>query len=934
LTLSEPVYAGDRAYYRQALATQDFAAGEYQIGRITGRPGINFGYPVFAENGQVSAVVFAALDLAWLNDLAANLHLAEGTVLLMVDRQGAILTRYPDDGQWGGQRVSGTFMTQATLSEQEATATELVGLDGVPRLYIFAQLSNESQVGALLGVGIPIAAIYEAAVAELARNLTGLAIMALLFLALALVSADFLVLRRVKALVEAARRLGGGDLSARTGQAHDAGEMGVLAQTFDEMAESLERREAQHQRAEAEARRQAATNAQLYDQAQRRLRRLQALNAIDRAITARYQLEETLDVVLEQVTTQLEVDAANILLLDREESVLTFAAGRGFRSKRIQNIRLPLGEGYGGRVALEHQTLIIPDLENAEGFLQAPQIAGEGFVNYCGVPLITEGEVQGILGVFNRSALEFEAEWIGFLEALALQAAIAIDNARLFGETLQLLEQTQTQAREIEQIVDTMPEGILLLTARQQVKKVNPLGQEYLAALSTATVGDIVDTIGDQPLERLLQPVSTGQLWQKLPAQKSNRSFEFAALPIEYEAGVAGWVILLRDVTEERRHQEYQQAQDRLATLGQLTAGIAHDFNNIMAIISIHSQTLTLKPDHPKRREYLVNISTQAMRAAELIGQLLDFSRASPLKRTPIDLLPLVKELVKLMKRTLPSNVVISLDSGEGDYIVEADPTRLQQVLMNLAVNAQQAMAGGGKLHIALRLLNMMSDQQPPLPDMEAGEYICLSVADTGNGIPEAALPRIFEPFFTTKPRGQGTGLGLAQVHGIVKQHDGFITVTSTPVEGTTFTIYLPAADVSKGAFVQRPDETNMAALGGDETILLVEDNPFARTAVHDALQEMGYRVLEAENGQQALMLLQQEPDAIDLVISDSVMPEMGGLALHERLARDFTKVHFIMMSGYSPEIRDDIVWVKKPFTISELTGKIRQVLAGDSSES
>ncbi|HSM55853.1 MAG TPA: GAF domain-containing protein, partial [Candidatus Sulfomarinibacteraceae bacterium] len=271
---------------------------------------------------------------------------------------------------------------------------------------------------------------------------------------------------------------------------------------------------------------QAITNARLFEQAQRRLRRLQALNAIDRAITARLELPETLDVVLEQVTTHLQVDAANILLLDRQSQVLEYAAGRGFRSQAVQKSRVPLGEGYSGRVALERRTISIPDLNRAEGFVQAPLLAEEEFVAYCGLPLVAEGEVLGVLGAFHRSPLDLEEEWQEFLEALAFQAAIAIDSAGLYAETRRLLEKTREQAQQVRQIVDTMPEGVLLLNVQGQVILANPLGQTYLEQLAEARSGDVLTQLGGRPLAELLQPVDEGHPWYELTCAQPEQIFE------------------------------------------------------------------------------------------------------------------------------------------------------------------------------------------------------------------------------------------------------------------------------------------------------------------------------------------------------------------------------------------------------------------------
>jgi two-component system, cell cycle sensor histidine kinase and response regulator CckA len=242
-----------------------------------------------------------------------------------------------------------------------------------------------------------------------------------------------------------------------------------------------------------------------------------------------------------------------------------------------------------------------------------------------------------------------------------------------------------------------------------------------------------------------------------------------------------------------RESERHTQQQERLAAVGQLAAGIAHDFNNIMAVIVLYTQMSLRMPDIPTQlRGRLQVVDQQAARATELIQQILDFCRRAVLEPRPMDLEPFLKEIVKLLERTIPENIKMELTYGADDYTVNADPTQMQQAVMNLVVNARDAMLpkGGGKLDIELDRLRMTRHQEPPLPKMEAREWV--RVTDTGIGIPPEALPHIFEPFSTTKEMGKGTGLGLAQVYGIVKQHKGHIDVATKVGGGTTFTLYLP----------------------------------------------------------------------------------------------------------------------------------------------
>ena len=344
-------------------------------------------------------------------------------------------------------------------------------------------------------------------------------------------------------------------------------------------------------------------------------------------------------------------------------------------------------------------------------------------------------------------------------------------------------------------------------TPSQRVILANPAARKYLAFL----LGDFEF---DQPLTQLAgQPISSllekgpEQNWRELQASgEQNRIYEFAAQPLESGGENSGWVLVLRDVTEERANLRRVQMQERLATVGQLAAGIAHDFNNIMAAIVVYTDLLAIDPKlNPENREHVKIIQQQIQRSTSLIRQILDFSRRSIMEPCPIDLLPFIKELDKLLGRILPENILLRLSYSPGAYMIQADPTSLQQVFMNLALNARDAMPAGGILQFALSRQSILEDERPPLPELSPGSWIRLSISDNGVGIPESTLSHIFDPFFTTKPVGKGTGLGLAQVYGIVKQHGGSIDVQSVIGAGTTFRLFFPELIM--------PEEKPVAAL-------------------------------------------------------------------------------------------------------------------------
>lgn len=501
-------------------------------------------------------------------------------------------------------------------------------------------------------------------------------------------------------------------------------------------------------------------------------------------------------------------------------------------------------------------------------------------------------------------------------------------------ERERLLRQVQEQTRQMQQIIDTVPEGVLLLDNALCLLLCNPSAVAYLPVLTSTPVwqpGQTLAQLGGYPIAELLSPPPRG-LWHETSV--GQRHFQITARAIETGPMMGGWVLVLRDVTEEYAIRETAQRQDRLATVGQLAAGIAHDFNNILAGIVLYSQMSLRTPDlSPQLHERLSIIADQAHRAAALINQILDFSRSAVLDRLPLDLIPLLKEQVKLWERTLPENIKVDFTYGADIYTIDADPTRMQQVFMNLVVNARDAMAEGGELRLTLTRLHIAKPKYAPLPDMPVGEWVQIVVTDTGGGIPEDVLPYIYDPFFTTKPPGKGTGLGLSQVYGIVASHDGFIDVQTQLGKGTTFTLYFPAL-----ALTEAPSTAVLGdlLLGRGETILVVEDNAAARAAIVASLELLNYRVLEAGNGKVALRVFAEHRKDIALVLSDLVMAEMGGKALAQTLHQQDPTVRVVVMTGHplteEREMLRDIgvlAWIQKPPELAYLAEILSAACSG-----
>ncbi|GAB4253515.1 response regulator [Deferrisoma sp.] len=384
---------------------------------------------------------------------------------------------------------------------------------------------------------------------------------------------------------------------------------------------------------------------------------------------------------------------------------------------------------------------------------------------------------------------------------------------------------------------------------------------------------------------------------------------------------------------KEAIREQFYRAQ-RLESIGRLAGGVAHDFNNMLNVILGYGELIVekLPPDDPLRPKVEAMVEA-GWRAAKLTRQLLAFSRKQTLQPRVVDLNELVQEFEKMLRRLIGEDIVLDLDLRSDIGRVRVDPGQMEQVILNLAVNARDAMPDGGRLHIATAEADLDEAYAATHPGVEPGRYVLLSVSDTGCGMDEETLGHIFEPFFTTKEEGKGTGLGLATVYGIVKQSGGHIWVYSEPGRGTTFKIYLPRAEAEA-----RPDARARPAAppeGGRGRILVVEDEPAIRELLGTMLTQLGYDVTLAANGGEALLLVEEKGLRPDLVLTDVVMPHMSGKELVERLRQNRPDLRALFMSGYTGAalppgvLGEGVPFLPKPFTLRGLADAVRNALSG-----
>ena len=682
----------------------------------------------------------------------------------------------------------------------------------------------------------------------------------------------------------------------------------------------------------------AIENAHLFQQTIKERRHISLLYDVGRAIAVSLEPEMILKVALDLTCSALDGNMGSAWLFFPDENKLY---GQAFYNNTVENrsgfadaadaadASIELGYGLVGWVAQYRQPVKIASVHTDERWVPIPNIEIESML---AAPILEGENLLGVIAVHNRRPDVFDDDHLNLLQAICQQVGLALSNARRYQDVDRLVSLLAAEQYRLEGLIEMLPVGVLLLDEEHNLLVTNSLARTFLAELAPQENSLVISHLGQYSIAELFEHHADPLPVEIVLGELAPKIFEVQAQPIGTEK--IQWIITLREVTQEREIQDRIQMQERLATVGQLAAGIAHDFNNIMAAIVVYADLLLMDPGvSASSRERLTIIQQQVQRAASLIRQILDFSRRSVMEQNTLDLLPLLKEMEKLLNRTLPETIVVELHYQEDAYLLSADPTRLQQVFMNLAVNARDAMPNGGNLRFEISRVKVHPHETPPSPEMPPGDWLLIKVSDTGMGISAEDQSHIFEPFFTTKPIGQGTGLGLAQVYGIVKQHGGYIDLISKLGEGTQFNIYLPA-------FVDALEETQPEPIpteidGGGKTVLLVEDDPATRKALEVMLKVHNYRVLIANNGLKALELLEQEADAVVLVVSDVVMPQMGGLDLYECIQPRWPEIQMLFITGHPlDEKNQDILqqgkvhWLQKPFTVQEFNQTLIELLA------
>lgn len=496
--------------------------------------------------------------------------------------------------------------------------------------------------------------------------------------------------------------------------------------------------------------------------------------------------------------------------------------------------------------------------------------------------------------------------------------------------------------------VEQATDAIMVTDAAGVIKYVNPSFERITGFSRDEAVGATPALLSsgehDEAFYReLWETITRGDVWKgRVTNRRKDGELyqeEMTITPVREASGsIVNFVAVKRDVTRERELEAQLARAQRLEAVGQLTGSIAHDFNNLLTVVRSNADLLAdgIGGAPGELREYLRDLRGAATRGARLIRKLLAFSRRERLSPEPIDLAETVRGFTSTLRHVLPSSVEVELEIDDGTPTVLADSGAVEQIVVNLATNARDAMGGEGPLTIAVGGETVPGSGSGEATRLEPGEYGTLEVRDAGAGMDEDTLDRVFDPFFTTKSPEEGTGLGMAVTYGLVKQLGGHIELDSTPGEGTRVRVFLPATELEAADVETVAPEPSRVEPDGTGTVLIIDDEPEVRRVARRVLRRLGYDVLVASDGEGALEVVREHADDLDLVVTDIVMPRLGGQGLYERLREEHPELPVLFMSGYAKkdvggggELDDSVPFLPKPWTVEELAGAVADAIGG-----
>jgi signal transduction histidine kinase/ActR/RegA family two-component response regulator/HAMP domain-containing protein len=733
-------------------------------------------------------------------------------------------------------------------------------------------------------------------------------VVGILALAASWFGGEHFILREVRALSSVAQRIAEGDLSARTGLKPSENELGQLTKGFDLMAESLERHVKNLENAEKNL--------------LNRTFQQTVVAALGQFALTNSDLEALLNQTVMLVAQTLGVEYSAVFE-QLSGGPLRLQAGVGWKPEYNRQTSLPGNEDSPIAFALKSgEPVVIADLKAETRISASPFLAEHGVVSGVTVAIPTHDRPYGMLGIYSTHRRKFNSDEVQFLMAAATAIGLAVERKR-----------ADAELQKLAAFVQLNPNAAMELNVNGTITYFNEAAQQLAASVSRNHPNEVLPPDIDRIIRECL---ASGQSKVRLETKMDGRTFSWSVHPVLPSNVVHCYV---EDITERLSLEAQLRQAQKMESIGQLSAGVAHDFNNMLTIIQGHSSSLLARPALPPEViDSVQAVYFAAERAAGLTRQLLMFSRKNVMQPERLDLQKIVGNMSRMLERLLGETITLEFQPAVENSFVQCDCGMIEQVVMNLSLNARDAMPRGGRLTIGVETVDIDAVFIETHPQAHAGHFVRLRVTDTGTGMDSATMGRIFEPFFTTKDVGKGTGLGLATVYGIVKQHEGWLEVNSEPGKGSTFDVFLPASD-KVPAFAEEAASAAPVA-GGSETILIVEDEPVLRSMARDILEERGYRILEASSGKEALDVWNQRANEIDLLLTDIVMPNgISGADLVERLLAGRTRLKVVFTSGYTAnEVNQKMLartrasFLAKPYTHAELAKTVRDCLDRNNS--
>ncbi len=928
-----------RDYFIQTISTRKPVISDpYISSQSHQHPAIMFTAPIFDKDGSLIAVLGGSVDLTKASFFGrlANIKIGN-TGYLFLFNSDRLMILHPDKNRIMKKDipVGANKLLDRAVEGFEGTG-ETVNSRGLHSISCFKKLKTNNWV---LGANYPIAEAY--APTNKIRNLF-LIVMPVFSLIL------FLFMRRyldkiTDPIIKLTRHVE--ELSVKRGaerifqtQGHD--EVSTLGQAFNELV-----RETDQQRSslEGDLERYERADAQLHRQNEY----LQALHETTLGLISRYDVAGLLQAIVTRAGSLIGTEHCYVYLRNAAATEMEMVFQSGIYN-HLNHYPIRRGQGIAGRIWNTGKLFHIEDYSRWEGRLPDPD--RDVLKAMAGVPLKSGHDVVGVLGVaFLDEGVLLSDEQLELLVQFGELASLALENARLNDESKrELTERIKAEAnlRKLSVAVEQSPVSIVITDMAGTIEYVNPHFTELTGYSPEEAIGQnprILKT-GETSAEeyrQLWETILSGGEWRgEFHNRKKDGDLYWEQAHIspirDNSYCITHFIAIKEDITERKQLESQLRHSQKMEAIGQLAGGIAHDFNNILTAIIGYSSIMQLKlPGDSPLKKSAEQITATAERGASLTQGLLAFSRKQATNPVVVDLNEILNRVHQLLLRLISEDINLDIILSKEALPVMADSVQIEQVLMNLATNARDALPKGGSIVIKAETVSIDSEFVLARGFGLPGDYALLTFTDNGEGMDPEVVKHIFEPFYTTKELGKGTGLGLSIVYGIIKKHSGYITCHSTIGIGTAFHVYLPLLSESASAEKKRSGDGGLAEQGqGGDVILLAEDNDTARAIAKEILEEFGYFVLEAVDGQQALEIFKENRDRINLIILDVIMPKLNGREVYDAVLEIDPAARMLFCSGFARDVvisqgglDQSMNYLAKPFTPKELLMKIREVL-------